>query len=103
MESKKPKEEPIDCHKCTNAYWGCFSKCADYKIMKYKSICKKPSVFIDSNTVCVWILLANGRPIFRTEFTHMITDEELYILNDEARILYDELKDIKDNFNGKEI
>lgn len=101
--NKKPKKEPVNCHKCTNAYWGCFDKCSDYKAMIHKSICKNSSVFINPDTVSMWILIANGQPIFRTEFPYVVTDKELYVLNDEAHILYNELKSIKDKFNGKEI
>lgn len=38
------------------------------------------------------MLIVDGYPIFRTEFTHMISDKEAYMLNDGAGQLYEELK-----------
>ncbi len=102
MENKKPKEEPVDCHKCTNAYWGCFNYCADYKIMKLTSVGwsmmdepKKSNIFTNPDTISMWVLIADGKPIFKTEFHHIINDGDLYILNNGARGLYKELKNIK--------
>lgn len=50
------------------------------------------NVFIHSKSISLWMLIVHGQPIFRTEFPHMVTDKEVYMLNDEAEALYEELK-----------
>lgn len=50
------------------------------------------NVFINSNSISLWMLIVDGWPVFRTEFTHKINDEDVYMLNEGAKELYEELK-----------
>lgn len=50
------------------------------------------NVFINSQSVSLWMLIVDGLPIFRTEFKHKINDEDVYMLNSGAKELYEELK-----------
>lgn len=59
------------------------------------------NVFINPKTISMWMLVVNGCPIFRTEFKHMVSDQEVYILNSGAELLYNELKNIKKGSDGK--
>lgn len=59
------------------------------------------NVFINSKSVSLWMLIVHGQPIFRTEFPHMVTDKEVCMLNDGAKELYEKLKNIKNNYDGK--
>lgn len=61
------------------------------------------NVFINPKAISMWMLVVNSCPIFRTEFNHMATDEEVCMLNGGAEILLNELKSIKDGLDGKEI
>lgn len=90
-----------DCHECIDAYWGCFDKCPDYKVMtedNYKPICKsKSNIFINPDTVSLWMLIIDDKPIFRTEFPHMITDEETKLLHKGSRDLLEVLEKNKNS------
>lgn len=39
-------------------------------------------IFLNSNSVCMWILIVDGVPMMRTESVHMMDDEKVQFLND---------------------
>ena len=41
-------------------------------------------IFLNPESVCMWILIVDGRPIMRSESIHMMSDEDVKMLSNDG-------------------